>query len=434
MARVALHTLGCKLNFAETSSLGGQFLDRGYELVQLGEPADVVLLNTCSVTERADRECRQLIRRALRISPDAFVLVTGCYAQLAPEQVASIDGVDLVLGTKEKFSIFEFAGRFQKNRAPRVCVSEVGTADTFSPALSTAAGDRTRGYLKVQDGCDYHCSFCTIPLARGESRSQSIAESVRQAKQLVRQGFKEIVLTGVNVGDYGRKQGDDLLGLLRQLVGVAGLHRIRISSIEPNLLTTDLLDFIAQRQVICKHFHIPLQSGSDAVLRRMRRRYTTGQYADLVHRVRERFPESGIGADVIVGFPGETHEEFQETYRFLTELPVSYLHVFTYSERPHTPAAALPEQVVAQERSSRNTMLRMLSERKRMAWCRSMVGKSVKVLTESAIEEGWRYGFTDAFLRVGVDAGTARENTLVSVRITEAHQERCLGVVEEIIG
>lgn len=434
MARVALHTLGCKLNFAETSSLGGQFLQRGYELVELGEPADVVLLNTCSVTERADRECRQLIRRALRTSPNAFVLVTGCYAQLAPEQVASIDGVDLVLGTKEKFSIFTFAGEFRKNQAPRVCVSEVGTADTFGPAWSTAAGDRTRGYLKVQDGCDYHCAFCTIPLARGESRSQSIAESARQAEQLVHQGFKEIVLTGVNVGDYGRKQGDDLLGLLGQLVGVAGLHRIRISSIEPNLLTTDLLEFIAHHEVICKHFHIPLQSGSDAVLGRMRRRYTTGFYADLVGRVRERFPDSGIGADVIVGFPGETHEEFQQTCRFLTELPVSYLHVFTYSERPRTPAAALPEQVVPQERSSRNTILRMLSERKRMAWCRSMVGKSVKVLTESAIEEGSRYGFTDAFLRVGVDMDTASENTLVSVRVTEARQERCLGVVEEIIG
>jgi threonylcarbamoyladenosine tRNA methylthiotransferase MtaB len=433
MARVALHTLGCKLNFAETSSLGGQFLDRGYELVELGEPADVVLLNTCSVTERADRECRQLIRRALRKSPGAFVLVTGCYAQLAPEEVASIEGVDLVLGTKEKFSIFEFAGRFQKGIAPRVCVSEVGTADTFGPALSTVAGDRTRGYLKIQDGCDYHCSFCTIPLARGESRSQSTGESVLQAEQLVRQGFKEIVLTGVNVGDYGRKQGDDLLGLLGRLVTVAGLHRIRISSIEPNLLKTDLLDFIAQHPAICRHFHIPLQSGSDAVLKRMRRRYATKQYADLVNRVKEQFPESGVGADVIVGFPGETAEEFQETYEFLTDLPLSYLHVFTYSERPHTPAAALPEQVAPHERSSRNAMLRMLSERKRMDWCRNMVGRRVSVLTETTIEEGRRYGFTDAFLRVGVDAESALENSLVKVHITNAHHERCLGTVEEVI-
>jgi threonylcarbamoyladenosine tRNA methylthiotransferase MtaB len=434
MSRVALHTLGCKLNFAETSSLGGQFIERGYELVEFGEPADVVLLNTCSVTERADRECRQLIRRALRKSPEAFVVVTGCYAQLAPEQVASIDGVDLVLGTKEKFSVLEFAGEFTKGVVPRVCVSEVGTADTFGPAMSSPAGDRTRGYLKVQDGCDYHCTFCTIPLARGESRSQSVAESVGQAEQLVRQGFKEIVLTGVNVGDYGRKQDEDLLSLLRPLVEINGLRRIRISSIEPNLLTLDLLNFVAEHDVMCRHFHIPLQSGSDAVLRRMRRRYTTAHYADLISRVRDRFPDGGIGADVIVGFPGETDDEFQESYRLLTDLPISYLHVFTYSERPHTPAAAMPSQVVPQKRSDRNTMLRMLSERKRMAWCRSMVGKTVTVLTETTVEDGHRYGFTDAFLRVGVQAEHVPENALVHVRLTEAKEERCIGVVEGITG
>jgi threonylcarbamoyladenosine tRNA methylthiotransferase MtaB len=432
MPRVALHTLGCKLNFAETSSLGGQFLERGYELVEFGEPADVVLLNTCSVTDRADRECRQLIRRALRKSPEAFVVVTGCYAQLAPEQVASIDGVDLVLGTKEKFSVFEFGREFAKGRAPRVCVSEVGTADTFGPAMSSAAGDRTRGYLKVQDGCDYHCTFCTIPLARGQSRSQSIDDSVRQAEELVRQGFKEIVLTGVNVGDYGRKQDLSLMDLLRPLAAVAGLHRIRISSIEPNLLTPELLDFVAEHDVMCRHFHIPLQSGCDAVLRRMRRRYTTSFYGELIHRVRERFPDAGIGADVIAGFPGETEQEFQETYTFIADLPLSYLHVFTYSERPHTPAAAMPAQVVAGERSTRNEKLRMLSERKRMAWCRSMVGRTVTVLTESVVEDGKRYGFTDAFLRVGVDALAVHENSLVRVRITGAHEERCHGTVEGV--
>ncbi len=434
MARIALHTLGCKLNFAESSSLGGQFIDRGFELVELDEPADVVLLNTCSVTGRADRECRQLIRRALRTSPGAFVVVTGCYAQLAPEQVASIDGVDLVLGTKEKFTVFDFAGDFRKNAAPKVCVSEVGTADTFGPAMSTLAGDRTRGYLKVQDGCDYHCTFCTIPLARGESRSQPIGESVRQAGQLVERGFKEIVLTGVNVGDYGRKQGESLLLLLRALVRVPGLRRIRISSIEPNLLTEELLDTIEEHEMLCKHFHIPLQSGSDAVLRRMRRRYNRSQYADLVHRVRTRFPDSGIGADVIVGFPGENGEEFRETHQFLADLPLSYLHVFTYSERPHTPAALLPGPVTAHERSSRNAMLRELSERKRTAWCREMVGKSVTVLTESTVEDGRRLGFTGSFLRVGVDESAAPENTLVQVRIAGAHDERCYGTVEEITG
>jgi len=434
MPRIALHTLGCKLNFVETSSLGGQFIDQGYELVELGEPADVVLLNTCSVTESADRECRQLIRRALRKSPSAYVVVAGCYAQLAPEQVASIDGVDLVLGTKEKFSVFAYATGFQKDKAPRVFVSEVGSADTFGPAMSSSAGDRTRGYLKVQDGCDYHCTFCTIPLARGESRSQSIADCVLQAEQLVRQGFKEVVLTGVNVGDYGRKNGNSLLGLLRQLVGVKGLHRIRISSIEPNLLTEGLLDLIAEEHVLCRHFHIPLQSGSNGVLRRMRRRYTTEQYAELVRRVRSRFPEGGIGADVIVGFPGETEEEFQETYRFIAGLPLSYLHVFTYSERPHTPAAAMAGSVPPQGRSSRNAMLRMLSERKRSAWCRSMVGRTVHVLTESTVEDGWRFGFTDAFVRVGVDQEAAAENTLLRVALTEARDERCFGRIEEVVG
>ena len=434
MARVALHTLGCKLNFAETSSLGGQFLDRGYEVVPFGEPADVVLLNTCSVTERADRECRQLIRRALRKSPEAFVVVTGCYAQLAPEEVASMDGVDLVLGTKEKFSVFEYAQGFRKEAVPRLHVSDVGTADTFGPAMSTTAGDRTRGYLKVQDGCDYHCSFCTIPLARGESRSQPVAECVAQAQELVRRGFKEIILTGVNVGDYGRKDGENLLGLMKSLVHVDGLRRIRISSIEPNLLTPGLLEFVASQEVMCKHFHIPLQSGSEGVLRRMRRRYTAGQYADLIHRVRHRLPGCGIGVDVIVGFPGETAAEFDETYRFLSDLPVSYLHVFTYSERPHTPAAGMDARVIPHDRASRNTMLRMLSERKRMAWCREAVGTHVDVLTESTVDEGLRYGFTDTFLRVGVPADGIPENVLARVKISGAHAERCSGEVEEIIG
>jgi threonylcarbamoyladenosine tRNA methylthiotransferase MtaB len=434
MPKVALHTLGCKLNFAETSSLGGQFLERGFEIVDLGEPADVVLLNTCSVTERADRECRQLIRRALRTSPAAFVVVTGCYAQLAPEEVASIEGVDLVLGTKEKFSVFDFCDGFQKGQSPRLRVSEVGTADTFGPAMSTVAGDRTRAYLKVQDGCDYHCSFCTIPLARGESRSQSIEECVRQAELLVQRHFKEIVLTGVNVGDYGRKQDANLLGLLHALSAIDGLRRIRISSIEPNLLTPDVLEFVATRDVMCKHFHIPLQSGSDAVLRRMRRRYTAGQYGDLIHRVRERIPACGIGVDVIVGFPGETAEEFDEGYRLLADLPVSYLHVFTYSERPHTPAAAMPDQVTPADRAARNAMLRILSERKRTAWCKDAIGRSAAFLTETTVEDGVRYGFTDTFLRVGIDAASVPENTLVRVNITEAREERCLGVVEEIIG
>ncbi len=297
MARVALHTLGCKLNFAETSTLGGQFLDRGYDVVPFSEAADVYVLNTCSVTERADRECRQLIRRALRRSPDAVVVVTGCYAQLAPEEIASIDGVDYVLGTREKSAIFTHVRDMAKQSAPLVHVSDVHDADDFGVAMSGPAADRTRAFLKVQDGCDYTCSYCTIPLARGASRSQDRAACVAQARTLVEQGYKEIVLTGVNVGDYGRKIGTDLLALLQDLVAVHGLQRIRISSIEPNLLTEDILSFVGDHEQLCRHFHIPLQSGSDSVLRRMRRRYTAGAYAALVHRVRDRFPDAGIGVD-----------------------------------------------------------------------------------------------------------------------------------------
>lgn len=427
MARVALHTLGCKLNFAETSTLGGQFLDRGYDVVPFSEPADVYVLNTCSVTERADRECRQLIRRALRRSPGAVVVVTGCYAQLAPEEIASIDGVDFVLGTKEKAALFTHLPALEKQPTPRLFVTDVGTHDDFGAAMSGPATDRTRAFLKVQDGCDYTCSFCTIPLARGASRSQPIADSVAQARALVAHGYKEIVLTGVNVGDYGRKIGTTLLALLRELVTVPDLHRIRISSIEPNLLTDGILSFMADHPQVCRHFHIPLQSGSDSVLRRMRRRYTAAQYADRVLSVHERFPDAGIGVDVITGFPGETDEEFAATHRLLADLPVSYLHVFTYSERPNTPAATGGGQVHPNVRTARNEQLRILGQRKRSLFAARHAGRTVRVLAESTVEDGIRFGFTDAFLRVGVDAQLVEENALVDVRITGVTDDHCTG-------
>jgi threonylcarbamoyladenosine tRNA methylthiotransferase MtaB len=429
MARVALHTLGCKLNFAETSTLGGQFMDRGYDVVPFSEAADVYVLNTCSVTERADRECRQLIRRALRRSPGAVVMVTGCYAQLAPEEIASIDGVDYVLGTREKSSIFAHVPAPEKQAAPQVHISDVKDADDFGAAMSGPAADRTRAFLKVQDGCDYTCSYCTIPLARGASRSQSVDECFAQARQLVEQGYKEIVLTGVNVGDYGRKIGSSLFVLLQQLVTVEGLRRIRISSIEPNLLTDEILAFVADHEQVCRHFHIPLQSGSDGVLRRMRRRYTAGDYAALVHRVRERFPEAGIGVDVITGFPGETDAEFDETHLLLAELPVSYLHVFTYSERPNTPAAEIADRVPVQVRSQRNEKLRIIGQRKRALFAAQHLGRTVAVLAESTVDDGMRSGFTETFLRVAFPADAARENELVRVRVTDIMDEHCLGVV-----
>lgn len=425
MPTVALTTLGCKLNFAETSTLGKQFLERGYSVVEFGRPADVAVINTCSVTERADRECRQLIRRARRLSPDAVVVVTGCYAQLDPATVSSIEGVDIVLGAAEKFSLFDLVGPLERQLYPHVFVSPIAEADNFGPAFSTEATDRTRAFLKVQDGCDFSCSFCTIPLARGASRSQSIDACVRQAWDLTRAGYREIVLTGVNVGDYGRKDDTDLLALLRALVGVEGLDRLRISSIEPNLLTDDIIDFVAAHPVMCRHFHIPLQSGSDEILRGMRRRYTIAQYASRIAAVRDRLPECGIGVDVIVGFPGETETGFEATHRFLEDLPVSYLHVFTYSERRNTPAAYRPMRVEPKERFRRSEVLRLLGEKKKRVFHERMVGTVLPVLFETDEADGCRCGFTDNYVRVGIPAGEAAGNAIVPVTITGVTGGRC---------
>lgn len=434
MPRVALHTLGCKLNYAETSTIGKQFLDRGFEVVDFGTPADVVVINTCTVTERADRECRQLIRRALRSEALPYVVVTGCYAQLEPEEIASINGVDLVLGAREKFDIFRYMNQFGKLNSPRIHVSDIETVDDFGPAFTTEAVGRTRAYLKVQDGCDYTCSFCTIPLARGPSRSQTIEQCVAQAADLVQGKYKEIVLTGVNVGDYGKKTGSSLLRLVQELVCIERLERIRISSIEPNLLTDDMISFIARHQKMCKHFHIPLQSGADEILRQMRRRYTTGDYRALIARIREAIPDAGIGVDVIVGFPGETDRHFEETYAFLHELPISYLHVFTYSERPNTPAADMRLAVRPDVRHRRNDMLRILSQKKRHAFYETMVGRLVTVLTEGDLERGSRFGFTENYVRIGVPADGVGENILLPVLITGVEENVCRGVVPPVRG
>jgi threonylcarbamoyladenosine tRNA methylthiotransferase MtaB len=428
MTKVALHTLGCKLNYAETSTLGKQFLERGFQIVAWGEPADVVVLNTCTVTERADRECRQLIRRALRGGGEPYVIVTGCYAQLEPEQIASIHGVDLVLGTSEKSDLFRYVeSGFRKPGVPRIHISDPGTLDRFGPAFTTGAGGRTRAYLKVQDGCDYACSFCTIPLARGASRSQALERCVSQAEELVRQGYREIVLTGVNVGDFGRKSGSSLLALLTELVRLDGLTRLRISSIEPNLLTRAMVEFVAAEPVMCKHFHIPLQSGTDAILRAMRRRYTVSAYRALLQQIRSVVPDAGVGADVIVGFPGETDADFDATAAFLQELPLSYLHVFTYSERPRTPAASMGAPVAPHTRHLRNAILRSLSQKKRRAFYESMIGRTVPVLLEGDCENGLRFGFTDNYVRVGVPVGTAEQNTLVPVKLEAIEDGICRG-------
>jgi threonylcarbamoyladenosine tRNA methylthiotransferase MtaB len=427
MKRVSLHTLGCKLNYAETSALGKQFADRGFRIVEFGEEADVCLINTCSVTERADRECRQIIRRVRRSSPHSLVIVTGCYAQLEPEEVASIEGVDVVLGAKEKFNLFDHVGSLEKKPYPHIVVSNIDSIDNFGIGYSSNVFDRTRAFLKVQDGCDYNCSFCTIPLARGASRSQSIETCVKQASLLISQGYKEIVITGVNVGDYGKKNNAELLGLLRELVVLDGLERIRISSIEPNLLTDEILHFTASEKKMANHFHIPLQSGSEDILRGMRRRYNAGYYHALVHRIRRQIPECGIGVDVIVGFPGETDGHFDETHLFLAELPISYLHVFTYSERPNTPAAVLDKPVEPRVRFKRSKMLRILGQKKKQAFYEKMIGQRVEVLMEGNVGDGLRFGFTDNYVRVGLPESETEENTFVRAKILSVNDDCCTG-------
>jgi len=428
MPTVALHTLGCKLNYAETSAIARQFLDRGFQLVDFGMQADVTVLNTCSVTDRADRECRQLIRRSRRASRNSFVLVTGCYAQLEPEEVASIEGVSAVLGSTEKFRIFDHLRDFALPSSPKVFVSDVLTNHDFGPAFSSEGVGRTRAFLKIQDGCDFNCSFCTIPLARGGSRSQDPEECLAQARMLVSQGYKEIVLTGVNVGDYGKASNRSLLGLLRDLEKVPGLERVRISSIEPNLLSDDLIRFVAGSSAVCHHFHIPLQSGDDAVLRSMRRRYHSAQYQDLIGRIKQAIPDCGIGVDVIVGFPGETDGQFERTCNFIENLPVSYLHVFTYSERPNTPASAFSNPVRPEVRYHRSRVLRMLGQRKKVEFHQAMVGQTEVVLFESQTESNLRFGFTRNYVRVGVPETEAEENTLRTVQILEAGIDSCVGI------
>lgn len=429
MRKVAIHTLGCKLNFAESSTIAGQFRSQGYQVVDIDDAADVCVINTCSVTERADRECRQIVRRALRHSPNAYVIVAGCYAQLRPEQLATIPGVDLVLGTAEKFSIFQYSSDFIKSECAKTFVSPIKSVDTFDPASSAGSDDRTRAFLKIQDGCDYSCAFCTIPLARGGSRSMPVGSIVAQARAAVEEGYLEIVLTGVNVGDYGTKIGTSLVGLVRELVQVDGLERIRISSIEPNLLTDELLSLWASNSKICNHFHIPLQGGNDYILRGMRRRYLTEQYRNRISSVRTMLPDAGIGADVITGFPGETDELFEETYKFLVDLPISYLHVFTYSERPNTMALTISGKVEPRIRFERSEMLRNLSERKRRAFYESLVGSTREVLFEEKLSTAEWTGLTGEYMRVRVSSPEDLSNKIRIVKIVELQEAHCTGTL-----
>ncbi|NIF07211.1 tRNA (N(6)-L-threonylcarbamoyladenosine(37)-C(2))-methylthiotransferase MtaB [Chryseobacterium sp. Tr-659] len=413
----AFHTLGCKLNFAETSTIARQLTDAGYDKVSFDEKANVYVINTCSVTENADRECKLHVKRAMKANPEGLVVIVGCYAQLKPEEISQIEGVDLVLGAKEKFNILSYLDDLEKSDNEGVVHScEIEETDFFIGSYSI--GDRTRAFLKVQDGCDYKCTYCTIPLARGISRSDTIQNVLKNATEIAAKDIKEIVLTGVNIGDYGKgefgnkRHEHTFLDLISELDQVEGIERIRISSIEPNLLKDESIELVSKSKSFVPHFHIPLQSGSDDLLKKMKRRYLTKLYNDRVNKIREVMPDAAIGVDVIVGFPGETEEKFMETYNFLNELPITYLHVFTYSERENTEAAAMDGVVPVVERKKRNKMLRILSEKKKMAFYQTQLGKTLPVLWEHENKDGKMFGFTENYVRVQKDFDPAFVNQI----------------------
>ncbi|MDR4893856.1 MULTISPECIES: tRNA (N(6)-L-threonylcarbamoyladenosine(37)-C(2))-methylthiotransferase MtaB [Chryseobacterium] len=413
----AFHTLGCKLNFAETSTIARQLTDAGYDKVSFDEKANVYVINTCSVTENADRECKLHVKRAMKANPEGLVVIVGCYAQLKPEEISQIEGVDLVLGAKEKFNILSYLDDLEKSESEGVVHScEIEETDFFIGSYSI--GDRTRAFLKVQDGCDYKCTYCTIPLARGISRSDTIENVLKNATEIAARDIKEIVLTGVNIGDYGKgefgnkRHEHTFLDLISELDKVDGIERIRISSIEPNLLKDESIELVSKSKSFVPHFHIPLQSGSDDLLKKMKRRYLTKLYNDRVNKIREVMPDAAIGVDVIVGFPGETEERFIETYNFLNDLPITYLHVFTYSERENTEAVAMDGVVPVAERKKRNKMLRILSEKKKMAFYQTQLGKTLPVLWEHENKDGKMFGFTENYVRVQKDFDPASVNQI----------------------
>jgi threonylcarbamoyladenosine tRNA methylthiotransferase MtaB len=408
---VAFHTLGCKLNFAETSTLKRHFSGMDFAIVPFEQKADVYVINTCSVTQDANRDCRKVVRRAQRRNPDAFIAVTGCYAQLEPDEIAAIEGVDLVVGARDKFDILSLAGNFEKPDKTIIHRTDVNEAVDFHHAFS--ANDRTRAFLKVQDGCDYKCSFCTIPLARGKSRSPSISDVLANARSVIDDGYHEIVLTGVNVGDFGRQSGETFLDLLYQLDRLPGLDRIRISSIEPNLLSDDIITFVAQSDTVQPHFHLPLQSGSDEVLQIMKRRYRTDLYRRRVESIINTMPHACIGVDVITGHPGETDAHFQSTLAFLLSLPVGYLHVFTYSERPNTTAIQMDGHISTKIRKERTHKLRRISEQKRYDFDSRHLGTIRPVLVEQEVQDGRILGWTDNYIRVSLPYDPALVNEVV---------------------
>jgi len=396
--KVAFHTLGCKLNFAETSTISRSFPEEKFERVPASSKADIYVINTCSVTDAADKKCRQAIKKFINLSPEAFIAVVGCYAQLKPQEISVIPGVDLVLGSNEKFDLSDYLVSFDKKQKTEIHSYDLTSADSFKPSFSM--GDRTRSFMKIQDGCDYGCSYCTIPLARGRSRNPEISTIIDEAEHIAETGIKEIVITGVNIGDFGRSTGESFVKLLKELVKVTGIERFRISSIEPNLLSDELIALTAKNEKILPHFHIPLQSGSDKVLGLMRRRYTRDIFSSRIKMVKEKMPLAGIGADVIVGFPGETNSDFEDTYSFLEDSPLSYLHVFTFSERPGTIAEKLPGKVSFKDKETRSKRLIELSHKKNLIFSKLNIGKVTNVLFERTYSEGFITGFTSNYIRV----------------------------------
>lgn len=429
--KVAFYTLGCKLNYSETSTIGRLFNQAGYDTVDFTDTPDVFVINTCSVTENADKKCKKVVKEALKISPNAYVTIVGCYAQLKPKEIAEIPGVDMVLGAAEKFQIIDHITDLTKQPKALVYNQPVSEANQFVSSYSY--GDRTRTFLKVQDGCDYSCSFCTIPLARGASRSDTIEHVLEQAQQIVASGVKEIVLTGVNLGDFGIRDGkreDKFFDLVKALDEVEGIERIRISSIEPNLLTDEIIEFVARSKRFMPHFHIPLQSGNNKILGLMRRRYKRELYADRVAKIKELMPDCCIGVDVIVGFPGETREDFIDTYNFLNSLDISYLHVFTYSERENTLAAEMSNPVPGAARAERSKMLHILSDKKRRAFYETQLSKTEKVLFEGDIKDGFMHGFTRNYVKVKAKYDPVLVNELKSVYLTNISSDGDVEITE----
>jgi threonylcarbamoyladenosine tRNA methylthiotransferase MtaB len=434
--KVAFYTLGCKLNYSETSTIGRMFNKAGFDTVDFTDTPDVFVINTCSVTENADKKCKKIVKEALKVSPNAYVTIVGCYAQLKPKEIAEIPGVDMVLGAAEKFQLVDYITDLTKNPKALVYNRPVSEANQFVSSYSF--GDRTRTFLKVQDGCDYLCTFCTIPLARGASRSDTIEHVLEQARQIAESGVKEIVLTGVNLGDFGIREGqreDKFFDLVKALDEVEGIDRIRISSIEPNLLSDEIIEFVAQSKRFVPHFHIPLQSGSNKILGLMRRRYKRELYTERVAKIKELMPDCCIGVDVIVGFPGETREDFIDTYNFLNGLDISYLHVFTYSERENTLASEMPNPVPGSTRADRSKMLHILSDKKRRAFYESQLNKIDEVLFEGDIKDGYMHGFTRNYVKVRAKYDPVLVNELKKVTLSNISPDGDVEIteVEEIL-